>query len=314
MRENDRIVIATRGSALALWQANHTKQRIAALAATTIPNLTIELLVIKTSGDLIQDIPLAKVGGKGLFVKEIEQALVDRSADLAVHSMKDVPAELADGLLIAAVSARATPWDALCARAPVTVDTLPHGAKVGTSSMRRQSQLLARRPDLQISMLRGNVPTRIGKLDAGEFDAIVLAAAGLTRLGLADRITQLLPLEWCVPAVAQGVLAIETRDDDLFVGQLVRDAMHDAHTATHVAAERAFLAKMGGSCQTPLAAHAIDRDDGGLRVIGMCGMPDGSRILRAEFGGAQDQATLLGENLADDLLAQGAAEILAATK
>ena len=306
----DRIVIATRGSALALWQAHHTKARIAAL----MPELEIELLIIKTSGDLIQDIPLAKVGGKGLFVKEIEQALVDRAADLAVHSMKDVPAELAPGLLLSAVSARETPWDALCARSPVTIDTLPRGAKVGTSSMRRQSQLLARRPDLQIAMLRGNVPTRIKKLDAGEFDAIVLAAAGLVRLGMADRITQLLTLDLMIPAVAQGVLAIETRDDDLVVGRLVREAMHDFATATKVSAERAFLAKMGGSCQTPLAAHAVDRDDGGLRVIGMCGMPDGSRILRAEFGGSKDQAPTLGENLADDLLAQGAAKILAATK
>ncbi|MDB4953758.1 MAG: porphobilinogen deaminase [Myxococcales bacterium] len=313
----DRIVIATRGSALALWQANHVKARIAAV----MPHLTIELSIIKTSGDLIQDIPLAKVGGKGLFVKEIEQALVDRAADLAVHSMKDVPAELAPGLLLSAVSSRETPWDALCAREPVTsaggmmtIDTLPRGAKIGTSSMRRQCQLLARRPDLQIAMLRGNVPTRIKKLDAGEFDAIVLAAAGLTRLGMADRITQLLTLELMVPAVAQGVLAIETRDDDLFVGRLVREAMHDVATATKVAAERAFLAKMGGSCQTPLAAHAVDRGDGGIRVVGMCGMPDGTRILHAELGGSKDQAPMLGEKLADDLLAQGAAEILAATK
>src|SRR4051812_40429413 len=160
-----------------------------------MPKLEIELLIIKTSGDLIQDIPLAKVGGKGLFVKEIEQALVDGAADLAVHSMKDVPAELAPGLAIVAVSARETPWDALCAREPVTVDTLPKGARVGTSSMRRQCQLLARRPDLQIAMLRGNVPTRVKKLDAGEFDAIVLAAAGLIRLGMADRITQMMGIE-----------------------------------------------------------------------------------------------------------------------
>ncbi|HEX7700036.1 MAG TPA: hydroxymethylbilane synthase, partial [Kofleriaceae bacterium] len=202
----DRLVIATRGSALALWQANHVKDRLAAIA----PELAIELLIIKTSGDLIQDIPLSQVGGKGLFVKEIEQALLDGSADLAVHSMKDVPPELAEGLAIAAVSKRETPWDALCARAPITVDTLPHGAKVGTSSMRRQCQLLARRPDLKIEMLRGNVPTRIKKLDDGMYDAVILAAAGLTRLGMADRITQELPLELSIPAVAQGVMGIET--------------------------------------------------------------------------------------------------------
>jgi hydroxymethylbilane synthase len=306
----DKLVIATRGSALALWQANHVKARIAAIA----PDTAVELLVIKTSGDQIQDVPLAKVGGKGLFVKEIEQALVEGKADLAVHSMKDVPAELADGLAIACVSARETPWDALCARAPVTLDTLPRGAKVGTSSMRRQCQLLARRPDLTIEMLRGNVPTRIQKLDDGKYDAVVLAAAGLTRLGMAARITQELPIEISIPAVAQGVLAIETRTGDMMVRQLAAAALHDDDANAAVIAERAFLAKMGGSCQTPLAAHAVLRADGGLKIVGMCGMPDGTRILHAEIGGARDQAEVLGVKLAEDLLAQGAAEILAATK
>jgi hydroxymethylbilane synthase len=310
---SQRIVIATRGSALALWQANHTKARIEAV----MPGLAVELSIIKTSGDMIQDVPLAKVGGKGLFVKEIEQALVDRAADLAVHSMKDVPAELAPGLVIAAVSARETPWDALCARAPVTLETLPQGAKVGTSSMRRQSQLLARRPDLKIEMLRGNVPTRLRKLDEGQFDAIVLAAAGLIRLGLGDRITQQLPLELSIPAVAQGVLAFEVREGDRFTTELVRQAMHDASTALCMAGERAFLARMGGSCQTPLAAHATLRPEGGIRIIGMCGMPDGTRILKAEMAGtavAPEQAMQIGVRLAEDLIAQGAEEILAATK
>ena len=305
-----RLVIATRGSALALWQAHHVQARLAVVA----PELAVELMVIKTTGDQIQDIPLAKVGGKGLFVKEIEQALVEGKADLAVHSMKDVPPELAEGLSIAAVSARETPWDALCARAPVTVDTLPHGAKIGTSSMRRQCQLLARRPDLKIEMLRGNVPTRIQKLDAGIYDAVVLAAAGLTRLGMADRITQALPLELCIPAVAQGVLGIETRSGDAMATELARKAIHDERSQAHVTAERTFLAMMGGSCTTPLAAHAIDREDGGIRLVGMCGMPDGSKILKAEYGGPIEQAALLGEKLAEDLLAQGAADILAATK
>jgi hydroxymethylbilane synthase len=305
----DRLVIATRGSALALWQADHLKTRLHAVA----PALTIELDVIKTSGDMILDVPLAKVGGKGLFVKEIEQALIDRTADLAVHSMKDVPAELAPGLELVAVSSREIPWDALCAREPVTLDTLRQGAVVGTSSMRRQCQLLARRPDLQIKMLRGNVPTRIRKLDEGEFDAIVLAAAGLTRLGLAARITQLLTLELSVPAVAQGVLGFEARAGDAAVTALVRRAIHDSAEAQRVAAERSFLLRMGGSCQTPLAAHALDVP-GGLRVVGLCGMPDGSRILRAEVTGATAEAEQLGVRLADDLLAQGAAEILAATK
>ena len=306
----DKLVIATRGSALSLWQAHHVKARLEAIA----PARTVELLVIKTSGDQIQDVPLAQVGGKGLFVKEIEQALIEGRADLAVHSMKDVPPELADGLSIAAVSARETPWDALCARAPVTVGTLPPGATIGTSSMRRQCQLLARRPDLKIAMLRGNVPTRLKKLDDGQFDAIVLAAAGLARLGLGDRITQLLPLEISIPAVAQGVLGIETRTGDMLVRQLVAAAIHDEHAAASVAAERAFLARMGGSCQTPLAAHAIDRSDGGMRLVGMCGLPDGTRILHAELGGAREQAQLMGVKLAEDLLGQGAAEILAATR
>jgi len=307
--DSARLVIATRGSQLALWQANHVKARIEAVA----PGTAVELAIIKTSGDAILDVPLAKVGGKGLFVKEIEQALVEKFADLAVHSMKDVPAELAPGLAIAAVSTREVPWDALCAREPVTVATLAHGAKVGTSSMRRQAQLLAVRPDLQIAMLRGNVPTRIKKLDAGEFDAIVLAAAGLHRLGLADRITQVLPLELSIPAVAQGVLAIEIRDGDTRVQQIVRAAIHDEPTYAKIVAERAFLARMGGSCQTPLAAHALDHEQG-VRVLGMCGMPDGTRILRAEVSGAIENARALGEQLADALIAQGAAEVLAATK
>ena len=311
----DRVVIATRGSALALWQAEHLKARLLAVS----PDLAIEFNVITTSGDKILDVPLAKVGGKGLFVKEIEQALLDRTADLAVHSMKDVPAQLAPGLSLVAVSSREVPWDALCARdqtsgQPITLDTLPQGARVGTSSMRRQCQLLARRPDLQILMLRGNVPTRIRKLDEGQFDAIVLAAAGLVRLGLADRITQELPLELSIPAVAQGVLGFETRTDDAFVIELVRRAIHDPIEDRRIAAERAFLLRMGGSCQTPLAAHATERPGGGIRMIGMCGMPDGSKILRAEIGGLVEEAELLGTRLAEDLIAQGAEAILAATK
>jgi hydroxymethylbilane synthase len=306
----ERLVIATRGSALALWQAEHVKARLAAVA----PGIRVEFNVIKTSGDQILDVPLAKVGGKGLFVKEIEQALLDHQADLAVHSMKDVPAELAPGLVLAAVSSREVPWDALCARAPVTVDTLSHGARVGTSSMRRQCQLLSRRPDLQIAMLRGNVPTRIRKLDDGEFDAIVLAAAGLTRLGLAGRITQELPLEVSVPAVAQGVLGLETRSGDARAAELIRRAIHDPAEERRVAAERSFLARMGGSCQTPLAAHAVDGAGGTLRMVGLCGMPDGTKILRAEASGAARDAEALGHRLADDLLAQGADRILAATR
>jgi len=306
----ERVVIATRGSELALWQAEHVKARLLAIA----PDLQVDLQIIKTQGDKILDVPLAKIGGKALFVKEIEQALLDGTADIAVHSMKDVPAELAPGLALAAVSTRETPWDALCAREPVTVETLPKGAKIGTSSMRRQAQLLAARPDLQIALLRGNVPTRVRKLDAGEYDAIILAAAGLLRLGLGDRITQMLPLELSIPAVTQGVLGIETRAQDVMTAELVRRALHDPAEERRVAAERAFLLRMGGGCQTPLAAHALDREDGGLRVVGMCGMPDGTKILRSELAGAREDAERLGTQLAEELLAQGAEAILAATK
>jgi hydroxymethylbilane synthase len=228
--------------------------------------------------------------------------------------MKDVPAELAPGLTICAVSTREVPWDALCTRDGTTLDQLKQGAVVGTSSMRRQSQLLAVRPDLQIKMLRGNVPTRIRKLDEGEFDAIVLAAAGLHRLGLANRISHELPVEISIPAVAQGVLAIEIRDGDGAVFEIVRKAMHDEPTYKKMLAERAFLARMGGSCQTPLAAHAIDLPDGQLRLLGMCGMPDGTRILKAEREAPIAQAVQLGTELGDELLKQGAGEILAATK
>ena len=305
-----KITIATRGSALALWQAEHTKARLQAVQ----PGLDVAFEVIKTQGDKILDVPLAKVGGKGLFVKEIEQALLDRTSQIAVHSMKDVPAELAPGLVLSAVSTREVPWDALCARAPTTLDALPHGAKVGTSSMRRQCQLLARRPDLKIAMLRGNVPTRIRKLDDGEFDAIILAAAGLTRLGLGARITQLLPLEISIPAVAQGVLGLETRADEPAVAALVRRALHDPAEERKVIAERTFLLRMGGSCQTPLAAHAIADGADRLRVVGMCGMPDGTKILKAEVSGPAADAVALGDRLAEALLGQGAAAILAATK
>ncbi|MFT3699073.1 MAG: hydroxymethylbilane synthase [Kofleriaceae bacterium] len=305
----DRLVIATRGSALALWQANHVKDRLAAIA----PEITIELSIIKTSGDQIQDVRLSEVGGKGLWVKEIEQALLDNKADLAVHSMKDVPPELAPGLAIAAVSKREVPWDALCAREPVTLDTLKQGAVVGTSSMRRQCQLLARRPDLKIEMLRGNVPTRVKKLDDGHYDAIVLAAAGLTRLGMADRITQELPLEISIPACAQGIMGIETRAGDLMVRDLAAQAIHDERANAAWTAERSFLARMGGSCSTPLAAHTLDHADG-IELVVMCGMPDGTKVLHARGTAPAADAQALGERLGDELLRQGARAILDATK
>ena len=306
------LVIATRGSALALWQANHVSAALRAVA----PDLEVRLEVIKTMGDKILDVPLAKVGGKGLFVKEIEQALVDGRADLAVHSMKDVPGQLAPGLVMAAVSAGEVPWDALCIGAGrgATLDELPTGAVVGTSSMRRQCQLLARRPDLRIAMLRGNVPTRVARLDAGDYDAVVLAAAGLTRLGLAARITQLLPPALCLPAVAQGVLGLETRADDEATQTLVRAALHDPREAVRIDAERAFQARMGGSCETPLAAHAhrAPDDDDVLIVDAMCGSPDGRTVLRAQARGPATSARALGLDVAEQLLVAGAGALLAA--
>lgn len=312
------LVIATRGSALALWQAEH----VAAALRARSPDLIVRLSIIKTQGDKILDVALAKVGGKGLFVKEIEQALVDRAADVAVHSMKDVPSVLADGLAMAAVSAGESPLDALCVRprqggaaAPADVlADLPRGAVVGTSSMRRQCQLLARRPDLTIKLLRGNVPTRLAKLDAGEYDAIVLAAAGLTRLGLAHRISQQLPPEVCLPAVAQGVLGVEVRADDARAAALVRAAMHDEREARRVTAERAFQRRMGGSCDTPLAAFAQPLPSGQgdqLRVDGLCGSPDGKVVLRQQVTGPAADAEALGTELAERLLAAGAAGLLA---
>lgn len=302
------IKISTRGSKLALWQANHVRDTI--LAAQ--PDWQVELVIIKTQGDKILDKPLAKIGGKALFVKEIEQALIDRSADIAVHSMKDVPAELAPGLFMAAVSTRENPHDALCSAGDKRLRELPEGARVGTSSMRRQCQLLATRPDLQIGMLRGNVPTRVRKLDEGQFDAIVLAAAGLRRLGMGDRISEELAPDVCLPAVGQGVLGIETREDDQALIDVVRAALHDAQEELRVSAERAFLLHLGGSCQTPLAAHAV-HEGGQLVVDGLCGMPDGTRILRAKRQAAvagADAAADLGRAVADDLRTQGAQEII----
>ncbi len=300
------ITIATRGSQLALWQANHVRDAVRAKA----PEWTVELLIVKTQGDKILDKPLAKIGGKALFVKEIEQALLDERADIAVHSMKDVPAELAPGLIMAAVSARANPYDALCSKGDVALQDLAEGARVGTSSLRRQCQILALRSDLQVGMLRGNVPTRLGKLDAGQFDAIILACAGLERLGHGHRISQQLGAAICLPAVGQGALGIETRTGDDELIEILRAAIHDPAEQCRVDAERAFMAHLGGSCQTPLAAHATYDDSGELRVDAMCGRPDGSQILRTICTGSAHDAISLGRRAADELRARGAQEII----
>jgi hydroxymethylbilane synthase len=300
---SERLVIATRGSALALWQAEHVKAELVRLS----PELVVEFQVIKTQGDKILDVPLAKVGGKGLFVKEIEQALVDGTADLAVHSMKDVPAELAENCELSAISTRETPWDALCAREPLTIDTLPHGAVVGTSSMRRQCQLLARRPDLQIKLLRGNVETRLAKLDRGEYDAIVLAVAGLVRLGLASRIRTRLEVAECLPAPGQGALGIEClaeRDDVL---QVV-SSLADPDTAACVRAERAVSRALGGSCTLPLGAYAV-MAAGRVQLKALVASPDGRRVIRAASEGTDPET--VGAAAAQALQKQGADAILA---
>jgi hydroxymethylbilane synthase len=301
-----KLTIATRGSALALWQANHVRDRILAYE----PGLEIALLIIKTTGDVIQDRPLAEVGGKGLFVKEIEEALLDRRADLAVHSMKDVPAELADGLAMAAVSEREDPADALVTRGGGLAD-LPDGARIGTSSLRRACQLKAIRPDLVVVPLRGNVPTRLKRLDDGDLDAIVLAAAGLRRLGHEARISERLDPVTCIPAVGQGALGIEIRAGDSGTEHLVRASCHHEDDATRVAAERGFLAELFGGCQAPMAAHATLVGDR-LELTGMIGRPDGGAIVRGERSGPRGEAEAIGRALAADLLGRGGREILEA--
>lgn len=298
------ITIATRGSDLALWQAN----RIKSLCQAAEPDLEIELLPVKTRGDKILDRPLAKVGGKGLFVKEIEQALLDGRADLAVHSMKDVPAELEEGLAMAAISERASPDDALVGAESLAA--LPAGATVGTSSLRRACQVLAARPDVACAPLRGNVGTRLAKLDAGQFDAIVLAVAGLERLGFGDRIGARLDHQVCLPAAGQGALGVEVRAGDSELIALLRRAVHHEIDATRVAAERGFLGRLGGTCQTPLAAHAQVAADQ-VSIDGLIGRPDGSEIVRGHRQGPAADAARLGAELAEELLGRGGAAIMA---
>ena len=300
------ITIATRGSRLALWQAERVKAQLEEHGE----DVSVELLVIKTKGDKILDVPLAKVGGKGLFVKEIEEALLDGRADVAVHSMKDVPAELATGTTMASISAREDPTDALISGDGATLSTLKQGATVGTSSLRRACQLLAARPDLVIAPLRGNVPTRIRKLDEGNYDAIILASAGLIRLGFADRISERLDPSVCLPAAGQGALGIQTRADATSLIDLVRRATGDKHDALRVRAERAFLARLGGGCQTPLAALATLESDT-LHLDAVIGRPDGTTILRTQQTGPATDPEKLGTAVAETLLARGGAAILA---
>jgi hydroxymethylbilane synthase len=299
------LVIATRKSKLALWQAEH----VAALLRQAHPGLSVELLPMTTKGDRILDRSLATIGGKGLFIKELETALEDGRARLAVHSMKDMPTDLPAGMMLAAMLTRADPRDALITRGGLALGDLPHGAPLGTSSLRRRAQLLALRPDLSIRTLRGNVETRLKRLDDGELDAIVLAAAGLIRLGLEARIGTLLDPGVSLPAVGQGVIGIECRSDDAAAREAVR-VLNDPAAQAEVTAERAFARRLGGSCQSPIAALAELDAQGRLTLRGLVAEPNGSRVIRDCAAGSAAQAEALGDRLAERVLAAGAGELL----
>ncbi len=301
-----RLVIATRESRLALWQAQFVKERLEAL----YPACRVELLGMTTRGDRILDRPLAKVGGKGLFVKELEAALLAGEADLAVHSMKDVPMVLDEAFALAATLAREEPADAFVSNRYASLDDLPPGAVVGTSSLRRQAQLIAQYPYLAVSPLRGNLDTRLRKLDEGQFDAIILAAAGLRRLGLGERIRSVLPVEVSLPAAGQGALGIECLAERADVRSWLAPLADPATTAC-VAAERAFARVLGGSCEVPIAAYAV-LEGGELWLRGRVAEPDGSRIYGGEIRGSLAEAGRLGETLAQRLLDEGAAALVAA--
>ena len=298
--------IATRQSPLALWQANYVKDRLQQL----YPDLTIELVPMVTKGDVILDSPLAKIGGKGLFVKELENALLTQEADIAVHSMKDVPMQFPEGLGLAVICQREDPRDAFVSHAYRTFAELPQGAVVGTSSLRRQCQLKALRPDLDIRSLRGNVGTRLSKLDNGDYDAIILASAGLIRLGLADRIASFIDVEQSLPAAGQGAVGIECRTDDVQVHTLLAP-LADAETTYCVLAERAMNNHLQGGCQVPIGGYAV-LQQGQLYLRALVGDIDGSRIIRAEGKSAVENAEVLGVQIAEQLLAQGADKILQA--
>jgi hydroxymethylbilane synthase len=298
--------IATRESPLALWQANYVK----AALERAHPGLSVTLVPMTTRGDQILDSPLSRIGGKGLFIKELEVALLEDRADIAVHSMKDVPMEFPEGLGLAAICEREDCRDAFVSNRFATLDALPQGAVVGSSSLRRQCQLRAYRPDLVIRDLRGNVGTRLGKLDKGDYDAIILAGAGLIRLGLSERIRALLPPELSLPAGGQGAVGIECRLDDSATRALLAPLHHEP-TAVCVRAERAMNARLQGGCQVPIAALAL-LDGDQLHLRGLVGSVDGSRILRSQISGAAHMAEELGDTLAEDLLRQGASSILEA--
>jgi len=296
--------IATRGSDLALAQAHYIAGRLEKECGCTT-----ELSIIKTTGDAIQNQSLAKIGGKGLFVKEIEEALLDGRADVAVHSAKDLPAAIAPGLVLSAFPERVDPRDALVSRDPgASLETLPRGARVGTGSTRRTALLRAARPDLEIVPLRGNVPTRIGKLESENLDAVILACAGLERLGLLDQLRERIPEDIMLPAVCQGTLALETREGDA-ASELVAQ-LDDEAAALAVRGERSFLTTLEGDCTVPMAVHLTRHDDDRVRLRGLVASLDGKRVIEGERLGAPEEAATLGEALARDVLGRGGAEIL----
>ncbi|WP_226504029.1 hydroxymethylbilane synthase [Pseudomonas sp. MWU16-30317] len=298
------IRIATRKSALALWQAEYVKARL----QEAHPGIEVTLVPMVSRGDKLLDSPLSKIGGKGLFVKELENALLDNEADIAVHSMKDVPMDFPEGLGLFCICEREDPRDAFVSNTYASLEALPLGAIVGTSSLRRQAQLLARRPDLVIHFLRGNVNTRLAKLDAGEYDAIILAAAGLIRLGFASRIAHNLSVEHSLPAGGQGAVGIECRSADTDVHALLTPLHHD-DTAARVIAERAMNKHLNGGCQVPIACYAV-LEGYSLWLRGLVGQPSGTLTLSADARAPRSDAEALGIQVAEQLLAQGAAEIL----
>ena len=298
------IKIGTRGSKLALWQANWVKSALKA----GHPSLSVELVAIKTKGDKILDVPLAKVGGKGLFVKEIEDALLNGRIDLAVHSMKDMPAEIPDGLCIGAIPKRETPQDVLISREGLLLSQLKQNARIGTSSLRRTAQLLHARPDLVVLPLRGNLDTRLKKLETENFDAIILAAAGVKRLGLEHRITEYLDEKVMLPAVGQGALCIEIRENDPEVKSIIALLEHH-QTRTVVLGERAFLNRLEGGCQVPIAAHGkIEKS--AFTLCGLVASVDGTTVIRETLSGHKDSSEVIGVKLADRLAEMGAKTIM----
>lgn len=299
-----KLTIGTRSSKLALWQANY----IADCIRKQYPDVEVSLLHIMTTGDKILDVPLAKIGGKGLFTKELENAMLAKEIDLAVHSLKDMPTQLPEGLLLAAITERVDPGDALISPQYGTIDNLPHGAKVGTSSLRRKAQLLKYRPDLIIRDLRGNLDTRLKKMETEKLDAIILAVAGLKRLGWQDLITQVLPTEICLPAVGQGALALEARSNDLEVRAMLEFLNHQ-ETSVAAEAERAYLAEVEGGCQIPIGVYAYVEEETLILEAAILSV-DGKRQIRRTVSGQPSEGIKLGRALAQEMLDAGGREIL----